>query len=77
LTKARRKGASNALLCRNWECGVVIRGKALPISSATGKNAVPSLDDMFEGVVDIPFLQDDLSYEGKQPWFFNEPATPG
>ena len=69
------KGASRkeVLLCRNWECGVILPGRVVTEKkpSQPDGQVVPRLKEMFEGVMEVPFDEKETSYEGKEPWLFD------
>ncbi|QDS76073.1 hypothetical protein FKW77_005916 [Venturia effusa] len=58
---------SPKLTCNNWECGVVISVPNPPAGVLD-----ESLDAVFKGVLDIPFVTPTKEYDGKQPWYFQE-----
>lgn len=76
-TAVQGRGKEPKLVCRNWECGVVI--------SVLGPSRHPDLDQLeaqdakggisemgvFDGVVDVPFQVPAEGYGGaRTPWFF-------
>ena len=61
-----RSSTGQILQCRNWECGVIVPGKA--VCKEREDPDVPDLQSLFAGIVDIPFDEKDLSYDGKEPW---------
>jgi hypothetical protein len=82
---AKRK--ENKLVCRNWECGVLVPvassaksdGKDASAASATAAAAGQkgkSLKERFRGCLDVPFEIPAPTYGDRDPWFFKkgEPA---
>jgi hypothetical protein len=68
---AKRK--ENKLVCRNWECGVLVPA----INSAKRdadleivRQADQSLSQLFRGCLDIPFDIPAPPYGDQDPWFF-------
>lgn len=55
------------LTCNNWECGVLIS-----VPNPPANVLEESLDTVFQGVLDIPFVTQAKAYEGKTPWYFQE-----
>lgn len=56
------------ILCRNWECGVIIPVRTAPASAETGQ---PTNLDMFKGVVPVPMKTPGPRYsKNTRPWFF-------
>lgn len=55
------------LTCNNWECGVLIS-----IPNPPANVLEESLDTVFKGVVDVPFVTPAKEYGSKKPWYFQE-----
>lgn len=55
------------LTCNNWECGVLI---SVPDPPANVMEEC--LDEVFKGVVDVPFVTKAREWGDKKPWLFRE-----
>jgi hypothetical protein len=55
------------LTCNNWECGVLIS-----VPNPPANVLEESLDTVFKGIVDVPFVTPAREYGDKKPWFFKE-----
>jgi hypothetical protein len=69
VTDRSKKAAK--LNCRNWECGVLVPVPAERMDRlAFEPGKLPSLEEAFEGTVDVPFEVPGRKFGSKKPWFF-------
>jgi len=62
-----KKAKEWKLNCRNWECGVLL---PVDVSANEGKGVVGM--DVFDDVLEPPFMYPGLEYEDREPWYFQE-----
>jgi len=71
------KRKENKLVCRNWECGVLIpvAGGVLGDDETSAQSLERDVDirKLFDSVIDIPFDIPSNEYGTKKPWYFLAP----
>lgn len=62
-----KKAKEWKLNCRNWECGVLL---PVDVSDKEGEGAVGM--EVFDEMLEPPFMYPALEYEDREPWYFQE-----
>jgi hypothetical protein len=74
LTIAKKK-STKRLICRNWECGVIIPASPEQLAKCSD-GGIPTME-VFDHLINVPFEYPAEPFKAKKPWLFMEaPSQP-